>query len=48
VLLISLLSVLAGLAAFFVWLVVIVKALQGQAFKLSVLGELAEHYAPPL
>jgi uncharacterized membrane protein len=48
VLLISLLSVLAGLAAFFVWLVVLVKALQGEAFKLSVLGELAEHYAPPL
>lgn len=46
--LISLISVLAGLAAFFIWLVVVVKALQGQAFKLSVLGELAEHYAPPL
>jgi len=48
VLLISLISVLAGLAAFFAWLVLVVKALQGQAFKLSVLGELAEHYAPPL
>lgn len=48
VLLVSLISVLTGLAAFFIWLVVEVKALQGQAFKLSVLGELAEHYAPPL
>lgn len=46
--LISLLSVLAGLAAFFLWLVLVVKALQGYAFKLSVLGDLAEHYAPPL
>jgi uncharacterized membrane protein len=48
VLLISLIWVLAGLAAFFVWLVAVVKAMQGEAFKLSVLGELAEHYAPPL
>jgi len=48
VLLISLISVLAALAGFFLWLVVVVKALQGHAFKLSVLGELAEHYAPPL
>lgn len=48
VLLISLISVLAGLAAFFLWLVLVVKALQGQTFKLSVLGQLAEHYAPPL
>jgi uncharacterized membrane protein len=46
--LISLMTALAGLAAFFIWLVLEVKALQGQAFKLSVLGELAEHYAPPL
>jgi uncharacterized membrane protein len=46
--LISLLSVLAGLAAFFMWLVLVVKALQGYAFKLSILGDLAEHYAPPL
>lgn len=46
--LISLLSVLVGLAAFFLWLVLVVKALQGYAFKLSVLGDLAEHYAPPL
>jgi uncharacterized membrane protein len=48
VLLISLISVLAALAAFFLWLVLIVKAMQGQEFKLSVLGELAEHYAPAL
>lgn len=48
VLLISLITVVAALAAFFLWLVVVVKALQGYAFKLSVLGELAEHYAPSL
>jgi len=48
VLLVSLISVVTALAGFFIWLVVVVKALQGQAFKLSVLGELAEHYAPPL
>jgi uncharacterized membrane protein len=48
VLLVSVISVLAGLAAFFTWLVLVVKALQGQVFKLSVLGDLAEHYAPPL
>jgi uncharacterized membrane protein len=48
VLLVSLISVLAALAAFFIWMVLVVKALQGQAFKMSVLGELAEHYAPPL
>lgn len=48
VLLISLISVLAALAAFFVWGVLVAKTLQGEAFKLSILGELAEHYAPPL
>lgn len=48
VLLVSLISVLAALAGFLFWLVLVVKALQGRAFKLSVLGELAEHYAPPL
>ncbi len=48
VLLVTLVSVVSALAAFFLWLVLVAKALQGQTFKLSVLGELAEHYAPPL
>lgn len=48
VLLISLISVLAALAAFLIWVVLEVKALQGNAFRLSILGELAEHYAAPL
>lgn len=48
ILLISLIAVLTGLAAFFLWLVLVVKALQGETFKLSFLGELAEHYAAPV
>jgi len=43
-LLIWLLAAVAGLAAFFVWLTLIVKALQGETFKLAVLGDLAERY----
>jgi uncharacterized membrane protein len=39
-------SMVIGLAAVVVWLVLIVKALQGEAFKLPVLGEFAEHMAP--
>ncbi len=48
ILLVSILSVLTGLAVFFLWLVLIVKALQGETFKLGVLGALAEHYSAPL
>jgi uncharacterized membrane protein len=38
-------DVTAGLAAVFVWLVLVVKALQGETFKLAWLGDLAEHYS---
>jgi uncharacterized membrane protein len=48
VLFVWLIAAVAALAAFFLWLVLVVKTLQGEAFKVSVLGELAEHYAPPL
>lgn len=39
-----LISVMAGLAVVLVWLVLVVKALQGEMFKLPVLGDLAERY----
>jgi uncharacterized membrane protein len=44
-----LVSMVAGLAAFAVWLVLVVKALQGEMFKLPVLGDFAEQHAdvPP-
>jgi uncharacterized membrane protein len=48
ILLVSLIWVLAALAGFFLWLVLVVKSMRGEAFKLGVLGDLAEHYAPPL
>ena len=34
-----------GLAAFVIWLVLVVKAFQGEVFQLPMLGELAERYA---
>jgi uncharacterized membrane protein len=37
--------VVALLAAFFTWLVLVVKALRGEMFKLPILGELADRYA---
>jgi uncharacterized membrane protein len=40
-----LISVCAGIAAFLVWLVLTVKALQGEMFKLPGLGDMAERYA---
>ena len=40
-----LIFVLAGLAAVAVWLVLVVKALQGEKFKLPLLGEFAERNA---
>ncbi|MGA9978009.1 MAG: hypothetical protein WBQ08_05195, partial [Candidatus Sulfotelmatobacter sp.] len=42
---VSLVSILAGLAAFVIWLVLVVKAFQGEIFKLPVLGALAEGQA---
>jgi len=46
-LLVVLMSMVVGMAAVVVWLVLIVKALQGEAFKLPVVGEFAEQLAPP-
>ena len=44
-LLVLIIDVVAGLAAVFLWMVLVVKALQGEMFKLPWLGEFAEHYA---
>jgi uncharacterized membrane protein len=44
-LLVVLLWMAVALAAVIVWLVVIVKSLQGEAFKIPLLGEFAEHLA---
>ena len=47
-LLVFVISVVIALAALFIWLVLVVKALQGQTFQLPVLGSFAERYATPL
>lgn len=44
-LLVVVVDVVAGLAAVFLWLALVVKALQGEAFSLPVLGDFAQHYA---
>jgi uncharacterized membrane protein len=44
-LLVVLMSMVLGLAAVVVWLVLVVKALQGEVFKLPVLGEFADELA---
>ena len=44
-LLVVLMSMVLGLAVLVVWLVLIVKGLQGEAFKLPLLGEFAEQLA---
>ena len=44
-LLVFLISMVIGLAGFAIWLVLVVKALQGEAFKLPVLGDVAEQQA---
>jgi uncharacterized membrane protein len=44
-LLLLLVSMVAGLAFFAVWVVLVVKALQGEMFKLPVVGEFAEQQA---
>jgi uncharacterized membrane protein len=46
-LLVVLMSMVVALAAVVVWIVLIVKALQGEAFKLPILGEFAEQLASP-
>jgi len=40
-----LVSMVVGLAGFVIWLVLVVKALQGETFKLPVLGDFAEQHA---
>jgi uncharacterized membrane protein len=47
-LLVVLVDVVVGLAALFVWLVLLVKALQGEWFKLPLLGDFAERYSDPM
>lgn len=44
-LLIALVYVVIAMAAVLLWLVLVVKAFQGQMFKLSVLGDFAERYS---
>jgi uncharacterized membrane protein len=41
-LLFLLIAVVVTLGAFVTWLVLVIKALQGEAFKLPVVGDLAE------
>ena len=47
-LLVWLISAVVGLAAFVLWAVLVVKAVQGETFKLPVLGEFAEQHAGAL
>jgi uncharacterized membrane protein len=47
-LLVVLIIVVAALGLLLIWLVMLVKALLGEWFKLSVLGEIAEQYAEPV
>jgi uncharacterized membrane protein len=47
-LLVLLVSMVVGLAVFVIWLVLVVKAFQGEMFKLPILGDLAEQYAGSL
>ena len=44
-LLVVVVDVVAALAALFVWLVLVVKALRGETFKIPILGDFAEQYA---
>jgi uncharacterized membrane protein len=44
-LLVWLVSMVVALASFVIWLVLVVKAFQGEMFKLPMLGDLAEQYA---
>lgn len=47
-LLVWLMTVFAGLGAFFLWMVLVVKSLQGERFSIPVLGAVAERYVDPL
>jgi len=44
--LVWLVSMVVGLAFFTVWVVLIVKALQGEMFKLPLVGDFAERHSP--
>ena len=44
-LLVWLVSAVVGLAVVVIWLVLVIKAFQGEMFKLPILGDLAEQYA---
>jgi uncharacterized membrane protein len=44
-LVVLLVSMVVGLAAVVIWFVLVIKAFQGEMFKLPMLGELAEQYA---
>jgi uncharacterized membrane protein len=46
-LLVLLVSMVVSLAFFVVWVVLIVKALQGEMFKLPLVGDFAERQTPP-
>jgi uncharacterized membrane protein len=46
-LIVLLVDVTAALAAIFIWIVLVVKAAQGETFKLPWLGDLAEQYSVP-
>jgi uncharacterized membrane protein len=45
---VTLLYVIAAIAVLVIWVVLVVKAFQGEMFQLPVLGLLAEHYADPI
>jgi len=44
-LLVAIIDVLAGLATLFVWLVLMIKAIQGEMFRLPLLGNFAEQHS---
>lgn len=47
-LMVWLVSMVLGLGFFVLWVVLIVKALQGEIFKLPVVGDFAERQTPPI
>jgi uncharacterized membrane protein len=47
-LLVSIIVVVLALGAIFIWLVLTVKGLQGECFRLPVIGDFADRYADPI
>jgi uncharacterized membrane protein len=47
-LLVTVVGAVIVLAGVLIWLVLVIKAFQGEMFRLPVLGDFAEHYAAPL